>query len=137
MQILFRDPGIDFYQANQFSNLLRIGWDFCDCSRLKKHFFLPQLSKNHKIWVGKDLQKLLFFENLLLLKCHELNSELVWKMVCLVKINSWVSKSNFHDFRRFFGIFRVIGKFEVDFFDLKKSWGHEIKKSTQGNRFKF
>ena len=31
----------------------------------------------------------------------------------------------------------MIGKFGVDFSDMKKISGHEIKKSTQGNHFIF
>ena len=60
--------------------------------------------KISKIWLMRTFKNDLF-KNLFLQKDFLSNSEQVWKMICMVEINSLTSRSIFHDFLVIFGFF--------------------------------
>ena len=78
-----------------------------------------------------------FFKNLFLQKLSPSNSEQVWKMIWMVKINSLTSRQIFHDFSVIFPVFRgSIDFFEVDFskfFKFVHQWSRDLAKGITSN----
>ena len=126
---------------------------FCKNRFLKKSFLKVLTNPNFAIFcsilVTKIEQKIAkfglvrtfkndFFKNLFLQKTFPSNSEQVWKIIYMVKINSLTSRTNFHDFWRIFRP-RILpfGDFEVDFSLMMQICGQVISKSISRILLKF